>query len=82
MLLPHAGITLLLVTLKHECVHLGLDQVHRLVALEVVLNLASEVLNLPLDLVDLGVDLAQVRTEPRIYDIVILFGFSDINALL
>lgn len=61
---------------------MGLDQVHRLVAFEIILNLASEVLNLPLDLVDLGVDLAQVRTEPRIDDIVILFRFPDINALL
>ena len=82
MLFPHASITLLLVALKHECVHLRLDQVHRLVGFEVILYLASKVLNLSLDLVDLGVDLAQVRTEPRIDNIVILFGFSDINTLL
>ena len=81
-MVAHSRIALLLVAFKHECVHLRLHEIDGLVAPKVVLSLPPEILDFPLDLVDFCIDLFEIRTELRINDIVVLFGFSDINALL
>lgn len=82
MLLPHTGIALLLIALEDKSVHLRLDEVHRLVALEVVLHLPPEVLDFTLDLADLRIDLLEVRAELRVDDIVVLLRFPYVDALL
>lgn len=81
-MVAHACISLLLITFKHECVHLRFNKVDRFVTSEVIFGLPPEILNLPLDFIDFGINLFEIRTELRVNDVVILLSFADIDTLL
>jgi hypothetical protein len=77
----HAGISLLFIAFKHECMHLRFNEIDRFVASEVIFGLPPEILNLSLDFIDFRINLFKVRAELRVNDVVILFSFTDIDTL-
>ena len=80
-MLPHASITLLLIALQHKRVHLRLNEVYRLVAIEVVLNLAPKLFDLLLYPANVLVDSLKVGAELRINDVIILLRLPYIDTL-
>ena len=62
--------------------HLRVYQVDRLVAFQVILYSLPQVLDLLLDLVQIGVDVLELRTKSWVNDVIILPRLSNVYALL
>ena len=62
--------------------HLRVYQVDGLVAFQVILYSLPQVLDLLLDLVQIGVDVLELRTKSWVNDVIILPRLSNVYALL
>lgn len=79
--LAHASITLLFVDFKDEGVHVRVNDRHRLISAKVILNGLPKAFHFLLDSIDLLIDLLEFGRELRVDDVVVLLGFSNVDAL-
>ena len=73
--------TLSRIDFKNEGVHVGLYDLHRLVGSEVILDSLAHLFHSLLHIVDLSIGSFELRAEFWVDDVVVLLGFTDVNAL-